>query len=162
VAQTGRTIGGLGFSRGHLYKILSNPLYIGEIAHKDRRYEGQHPAIIDRGTWDAVQSQLKSNTHERQVRSRAKEPSLLADLLIDEHGAKLTSTHAVKNGKRYRYYVSSQKDRASSPAWRLPAYDIEELVTRELVAFLSDRERLCSCLAEWSLSRSARGRLPAG
>src|SRR3954447_9598198 len=60
VAKTGRTIGDRAFSRGHLYKILSNPLYVGEIVHKGRHYPGQHPAILDRETWDAVQAQLKA------------------------------------------------------------------------------------------------------
>src|SRR4051794_7248295 len=60
-------------------------------------------AIIDRETGGAIQGQLKSNGTERQVRSRAKEPSLLADLLVDANGVRLTITHAVKNGMRYRY-----------------------------------------------------------
>ena len=38
----GRPNGGGLFSRGHIYKILSNPIYIGRIAHKGRVYEGQH------------------------------------------------------------------------------------------------------------------------
>jgi len=50
VAKTGRAIGGLPFSRGHLYKVLSNPIYVGEIALKGRRHEGQHPAIADQTT----------------------------------------------------------------------------------------------------------------
>jgi site-specific DNA recombinase len=33
----GRMIGNRPFSRGHIYRILSCPLYIGEIAHKERR-----------------------------------------------------------------------------------------------------------------------------
>jgi site-specific DNA recombinase len=40
--------GGRPFSRGHLYKILSNPLYVGEIDHKGTRYPGLHEGIIDR------------------------------------------------------------------------------------------------------------------
>src|SRR5467141_2215380 len=35
--STGKVLGGLPFSRGHIYRILSNPLYIGEIAHRDSR-----------------------------------------------------------------------------------------------------------------------------
>src|SRR5215207_4373870 len=97
--------GGKPFSRGHLYKILSNPLYVGEIDHKGTRYPSLHQGIIERETWDAVQARLKSNGHERQVRSRAQHANLLTGLLVDEHGTKLTSTHAVKDGKRYRYYV---------------------------------------------------------
>jgi site-specific DNA recombinase len=149
VTRNGRHTGGLPFSRGHLYKILSNPLYVGEIAHRDRRYGGQHPAITDPATWNAVQAQLKSHTRERQVRSRAKEPALLADLLFDQHGARFTSTHAVKHGKRYRYYVAAANGGANGSTRRLPAHDVEALVTGELAAFLSDQQRLAQALDPW-------------
>ena len=43
----GSRAGGQPFSRGALYALLSNPVYIGEIAHKDARYPGQHQAILD-------------------------------------------------------------------------------------------------------------------
>src|SRR5262249_21885633 len=42
-----RTFGGRTFSRGHLYRILSNRSYRGEIVHKDAAYPGEHQAIID-------------------------------------------------------------------------------------------------------------------
>ena len=42
--------------------MLSNPIYAGKIAHKGEQYDGQHAAIIDRKTWDAVQAQLAANT----------------------------------------------------------------------------------------------------
>jgi hypothetical protein len=35
VAVTGRQLGGLPFAIGHLYYLLSNPLYIGQIRHKE-------------------------------------------------------------------------------------------------------------------------------
>jgi len=38
--------GGAPFSRGHLYRLLSNPIYTGRIAHKGHLYSGQHPALI--------------------------------------------------------------------------------------------------------------------
>src|SRR5256886_10066418 len=53
----GRAVGGLSFARGHIYQILSNPLYIGEIEHRSVRYPAQHPPLIDAATWDAVQAQ---------------------------------------------------------------------------------------------------------
>ena len=81
VAKTGRVSGGVSFSRGHLYRILSNPIYVGEIDHKGARHPGQHPAIVDRETWDAVQAMLRSNSQGHRTRSNAKEPSLLAGLL---------------------------------------------------------------------------------
>src|SRR5436305_11581128 len=50
--------GGKSFSRGHIYTLLSNSIYIGEIAHKGQLYPGQHPALIDTETWAAVRDQL--------------------------------------------------------------------------------------------------------
>src|ERR1700736_4320375 len=104
----GQAVGSLSFARGHLYKILSNPLYIGEIEHRGVRYPGQHPPVIDAATWDAVHAQLAANHHENRTRTNAKSKSLLAGLIYDDAGNRLVSSHATKNGKRYRYYVTSE------------------------------------------------------
>ena len=42
----GRSTGGGLFSRGHIYKILGNPIYVGRIAHKGQVHEGQQPPIV--------------------------------------------------------------------------------------------------------------------
>ena len=42
----------------------------------------------------------------RTTGSDAKHPSLLAGIAFDENGERLTPSHAVKKGTRYRYYVS--------------------------------------------------------
>ncbi|MEM9591502.1 MAG: recombinase family protein, partial [Pseudomonadota bacterium] len=47
----GRSCGGGEFSRGHLYRILSSPVYLGRIPHHNKSYEGDHEAIIDPETW---------------------------------------------------------------------------------------------------------------
>jgi recombinase len=39
---TGKTIGGGLISRGHLYKILSNPIYLGRLTHKGQAHDGLH------------------------------------------------------------------------------------------------------------------------
>lgn len=151
VAQSGRQMGDRTFTRGHLYKLLGNPLYIGDISHKGERHEGQHDAIVDRGTWDKVQATLSDNTQGKRQRVNAKEPSLLAGLLIDEFGNKLTATHAVKDGKRYRYYTSKPSVARGShnqpvSAYRIPASEVEGIVTREIAAFLRDASRLTDAL----------------
>src|ERR1700741_347734 len=53
--------GGKPFSRGHLYTLLSNPIYTGQIAHKGALYPGQQPVLIDNESWSAVQNQLAGN-----------------------------------------------------------------------------------------------------
>src|SRR6202166_3654861 len=143
----GRAVGGLSFARGHIYKILSNPLYIGEIEHRGVRYPGQHPPLVGAATWDAVQAQLAANHHENRVRTNAKSKSLLAGLIYDDAGNRLGSSHATKNGKRYRYYVTSggtgrPVPAASVPSLCLPAAMIDELVLTKLQRFLTDKAQI--------------------
>jgi site-specific DNA recombinase len=102
----GKTVGGVSLSRGMLYRLLSNPVYIGRVAHKDTTYDGQHDGIIPQDLWDAVQRKLADNRANRTSRTNASHPSLLAGLLYDETGDRLTPTHANNHGKRYRFYIS--------------------------------------------------------
>src|SRR5215204_4629141 len=67
----GRRCGGKPFSRGHLYKILANPIYIGQLSHRGKTYDGQHPAIVEQATWDNAQAQLASHAHRRSCRQLA-------------------------------------------------------------------------------------------
>jgi DNA invertase Pin-like site-specific DNA recombinase len=45
--RAGRTIGGRAFSRGALFQLLRNRIYLGQIVHKDKVHDGLHPAIVD-------------------------------------------------------------------------------------------------------------------
>jgi hypothetical protein len=149
----GRAVGGLPFARGHIFRILSNPLYIGEIEHKGVRYPGQHPPLVDIATWDAVQAQLAANHHEKRTRTNAKSKGLLAGLIYDDAGNRLVSSHATKNGKRYRYYVTSEGTgrslaAANAPRLWLPAAMIDELVLTELQGFLKDKVQISTLLRE--------------
>ena len=142
---SGKSMGGRPFSRGHLYKILTNPLYIGDIEHKGTRYPGQHPPIVDTATWDAVQAQLRANTQGgHRSRRNVKEPSLLAGLLFDDIGRRLIATHAVKSGRRYRYYSSTpgEEGHNASPTMRISAPEIEPVVLRQVTGFLRQTTRL--------------------
>jgi site-specific DNA recombinase len=50
----------------------------------------------------------------------AVEPSLLAGMLTDRHGGRFTPSRTVKNGRRYRYYVSAAPTtEAGTGGWRL-------------------------------------------
>jgi site-specific DNA recombinase len=95
-SAAGRLIGDKPFSRGALYLMLQNRLYRGEIVHKGQSHPGEHPPIIEPPLWDAVQGQLGSNTAERNSATRTRQPSLLAGMLFDGKGNRMTPTHAVK------------------------------------------------------------------
>ncbi|HEY0801405.1 MAG TPA: recombinase family protein [Steroidobacteraceae bacterium] len=151
VLPSARTIGSLPFARGHIYRILANPLYIGEIEHKGVRHPGQHPRLIDQATWDAVHAQIGANRHNNRTRTNAKSANLLAGLIYDEAGNRLISTHAAKNGKRYRYYITSSGPsrnavREDQAVLRLPAADLDAAVIQSLQSFLNDRHKLTALL----------------
>ena len=143
--------GGKTFSRGHLYTLLSNPIYTGQIAHKGQLYPGQHPALIEDETWSAVRNQLAGNAHDHRRKTKAAEPSLLAGLLVDARGERLTPSHAVKKGRHYRYYVSAAlitdagTDRPQ--CWRLAARDIEDAVIGILADALTNPASLVERIA---------------
>ncbi|WP_244500980.1 recombinase family protein [Methyloceanibacter marginalis] len=138
-----RTVyGGHKLSRGALYLMLQNRIYRGEITHKGSAYPGEHKAILDQTLWDNVQAVLAENRVDRATGADAKYPSLLAGLAFDDTGERLTPTHAVKKGTRYRYYVSKSlitgaaKDH--SQGRRIPAGNLESLVIGRLRTFLAD------------------------
>ena len=139
----GTPYGGQKLSRGALYLMLQNRIYRGEITHKGNAYPGEHPAIVDKPLWDQVQAILAENRVNRATGSDAKHPSLLVGLAFDENGERLTPSHAVKKGTRYRYYVSTSlitgaaKDR--SKGRRIPAANLETLVITRLRTLLADR-----------------------
>jgi DNA invertase Pin-like site-specific DNA recombinase len=145
ISAAGTKSGGVSFARGGLYRILSNRIYLGEISHKGQCHPGEHEAIVPRELWDRVQAQLRSDNQGRRNGLKAQSPSLLTGLLQDAEGNRLTPSHAVKKGRRYRYYASQSAvemaEVAQAGPFRLPAYEIEAQVLSRLAAFLrSEKE----------------------
>ena len=145
-------MGGVPFSRGHIYRILSSPIYVGEIAHKKQTYPGTHAPIIDRKTWDAVQKTLGDNVNGHKMRRSSESRNLLVGLLVDAQGNRFTPSHAMKGGQRYRYYVDRALVAGDKPAKakirRIPAHEIETLVRDALMDLLIAQDRLMETLGE--------------
>ena len=120
----------------------AEPHYLGEIVHKERHYPGQHPPIVDQTLWDQAQAHLCDNAGDRRAGRAAKQPSLLAGLIFDSLGHRMSPTHAVKAGKRYRYYISRPlvtEGRAKAPgAYRVPATEVEQVVCDRIRTLLAD------------------------
>lgn len=60
VTARGRRMGGLKFSRGALFHLLRNRVYLGQITHKGEVHDGEHEAIVDAELFDQVQKRLDS------------------------------------------------------------------------------------------------------
>ena len=64
ISPTGTRSGGVTFFRGALYLILQNPIYRGEVRHRQQSFPGQHEAIISQELWEKVQNQLRSDNQQ--------------------------------------------------------------------------------------------------
>ena len=147
-----RSVRGNILSRGTLYKMLSNPIYIGQIRHKGVCHPGQHAAIIDQVLWDQVQQHLSGNRIGNKTRSRKTEPSPLMGKLFDVSGERLVPVHANKKGRRYRYYISQglgngTKEDATS-GWRLPAQEMDKTIVQAVLTIFQDREAIGATLSD--------------
>jgi site-specific DNA recombinase len=158
-SASGRTCGGWAFSRGHLYRILSNRIYRGEIVHKDAAYPGEHQAIVEPELWDRVQALLASNHHAAGTGERVASPALLKGLIFDGAGNRMSPAHAVKGGIRYRYYVSQAvlqgRAREAGSIARLPARELEQVVINVVFDTLTKHERTRIAAARLEGWRSA-------
>ncbi|TPI65509.1 recombinase family protein [Mesorhizobium sp. B3-1-3] len=147
------------FGRGNLYHLLSNPIYVGKIKHKDQVHDGEHEPIIAGPVFDAAKALLASQAPRRRSKSNATQRHLLTGLLFDEQGEKLRSVHANKRGVRYRYYVSKQfvdQRRGNSDGWRLPADTVESVVEHQLNRVLSDHSQIADLIQRWGSSGDIR------
>src|SRR5690349_21706204 len=97
----------------------------GPAAGADRRCELVH-----------CRDQLAANTRDHRHRANAAEPSLLAGLLVDARGERLTPAHVAKKGRRYRGYVpaalSTEPGADRAQGRRLAAREVEETAIRIL------------------------------
>ncbi len=148
MSKTGRRMGGASYTRGMLYYILKNRAYIGEAIHKGRSYPGEHAAIVEQDVFDKVQSLISTNRRDHITKSRTLDPSLLAGLVYDHYGRRLSHSHTNKNGLRYRYYISgpAKSHEQDLRAIRVAAGDLEQLIIDRLMSILNLPQRLAEIL----------------
>ena len=151
ISRSGLKMGGKSYSRGKLYNLLSNPIYKGEIRHLKVCHRGLHEPIIDIELWDKTQRLLAEHAVRGANENRDPNPSPLAGRLFDECGQALTPTHAVKKGRRHRYYVSrvlltEGASYTSGSRWRLPARQIEPIVTTAAATLMEDKSALVTAI----------------
>jgi site-specific DNA recombinase len=129
--------GGIPFTYGPLAHFLKNRIYLGEVHHGGKWFEGEHEAIVDHATFDRVQRLLttKSKSNGRKAK-RSESGALLLGKLYDDRGNLMSPSFSSKNGVRYRFYVSSALLRGRSAevgsVGRVPAAQIESAVLAAL------------------------------
>ena len=127
--------GGIPFTYGPLAHLLKNRIYLGEVHHGGKWFEGEHEATLDRATFDRVQQLLDSKSNDRKAK-RSESGALLAGKLYDDKGNRMSPSFSTKNGVRYRFYVSSAllrgRKAAAGSIGRIAAVEIESAVLAAL------------------------------
>ncbi len=101
--------GGNRFTKGRLFRLLTNPIYIGKVAFKEQIYDGEHEAIVPATIWDRVQQNLRRNGRFGGAEARDVYGALLKGLLhCTSCNAGMIRTYAICNSGRIRHFVCAQ------------------------------------------------------
>jgi len=159
VTAKGVTHAGVAWNKMHLYRMFNNRLYIGEVAHKDQHYPGEHEAIVTRDVFDRVQAILEENYRCRANRARTKTPALLKGLIRCGHcDCSMGPTFTKKDGKTYRYYVciqATKKGWDTCPVKNVAAGEIEDAVIDQLRAVFRSPELIAATYRATTAQREA-------
>lgn len=104
-----REHGGGQFYKSNIQRILTNPLYIGKIAHyaQNKIYDGKHEGIISRDLWDKVQGLIRRRINDPNAFLHYKcHKTVLAGKLYDDKGQSFRLTSSKKEGKKFLYYYN--------------------------------------------------------
>ena len=135
--------GGKPWTKGAVYKVLANRVYLGEAVHKGIAYPGEHAAIIDQRTWDKAHAVMAEPAHRRGAATRAQVPALLKGLIFGPNGRPMSPSHTRRRGRIYRYYVTREAiadGYDTCPVTNVPAADVEGVVLDHIQKLLAAPE----------------------
>ena len=148
------------FSKGQLYHLLSNRVYIGKITHKDKVYDGEHEAIICDDFFEKVQKLLYENKVDKTCGVKSSSNSLLAGLIFDDKNNLMTPNHSNSHKRRYRYYISTAlknyNDNEVGTLSKIPAGEVEKFVVETTREFLQDKGQIQKLVKDFKVSKQNR------
>jgi len=157
----GNTRGGRALDTKYVYRTLTNPIYIGKIAHtrlvdgesQTDVFDGVHEPIIERELWDRVQSVMAKAARETQ--HRWTHTHLLKGKLrtSEDYAMSPASVQRIvrrdgkptKDRRLVRYYVSQKAIKlgyATCPIKTINATRLDELVRALVCDHAANQERI--------------------
>ena len=137
-SKKGRRREGGEWNTAHIYRLVNNRIYLGEVTHKDKSYPGEHEGIIDAKTWEKVRGILSEGRLDKIAIARTQTIAPLRGVIRCGHcGCAMGPTYSRKNGRHYTYYICEKDAKravSTCPLKRLPAGDIEQAVIEQLGA----------------------------
>jgi DNA invertase Pin-like site-specific DNA recombinase len=148
--KQGVTRAGKPWNKGYVYRLLNNPLYLGEVSHKQERYPGEHEAIVSSELWERAHVMLAKRYRARGARLRTQGPALLRGIIRCAHcDCAMGPVFTKRRGRCYRYYLclhASRNGHRACPTRSLSAGEIEGVVVEQLRRLLRSPQLLAgSC-----------------
>ena len=144
LTRKGRNKGGRTFDKCSIHSLLTNPVYVGKIRHKELLHDGEHEAIVNSKVFESVNSMLKAHGRKSVEGKRLinRHEALLKGLLYCP-GCGYTMVHNVNKraSKLYRYYVCQtaiKRGRQHCDTGSIPAGAIEAAVLDEIRCIVED------------------------
>jgi DNA invertase Pin-like site-specific DNA recombinase len=131
------------WTKGAVYKVLANRVYLGEAMHKGIAFPGEHAAIVDQRTWDKAHAVMAEPAHRRGAATRAQVPALLKGLIFGPNGRAMSPSHTRRRGRVYRYYVTREAiadGYGTCAVTSVPAADVEGAVVAKVQKLLAAPE----------------------
>ena len=124
---------------------------------KKKEYNGLHEPIISEELFNNVQNLLKANSVQRKHATNAKTGSLLAGLLYDDKGNKMSPSYSNGNNRHYRYYISisikNPVDYERGEITKISAGEIEKFVQDDLIKLLQNAHKIQKHLENYPIEQ---------
>ena len=157
VNKAGEISGGGAWTKANLYNLLTNYAYAGKVEYGGEIFQGEHEAILDTPTWDAVQALLRKNNGPHTAPFRNKYGVILRGILqCGSCGCAMSHTYSVKGRTRYRYYVctrAAKQGYAVCATRSVPAQEIENFVMQRIATIGGDSDLLKEVLTQAKTQR---------
>jgi len=148
VTKRGVVYGGNKWNKAHVYRLVTNHLYIGEVIHKGQYYPAEHQPIIPKVIWDETQEIFKEGRKSRGAKTRSKTPAILKDVIRCGHcDCSMGMYYTKRRGKLYRYYLCSHASKHGYDTCKVKTVSagmIEEIVINQLKRIFQSPELIAS------------------
>lgn len=135
-----RTKQGKVWDKPHIYRILSNHTYIGQVKYKGSICEGEQNAIVELDVWNRTREILALNEPVPRQTKRMETIAPLKGILRCGHcDCAMMPTYARRGRKQYYYYFcakDSKRATSTCPVHQIPAGEVERITREQVVKML--------------------------
>lgn len=139
-------------SRGALYTILKNPIYVGKLRSGRELINAVHLPIVEQNVWDKCSELMHANKRKGRRNIVENSTALLLGKLFDSEGHAITRSKTFRHGKVYTYYVTARalRGKETKSKIRMPCSVVDSAIMQGLRDRLSDQtwfERLVEAVS---------------